>query len=93
MFIMTSYGTLINLDNVQSITFDRAYTQKNRQGRIMESWEKGDGYEVVALTDENRHVIREVKDIPEALRIIDQLARDITTIGNEKIIIVPDDVS
>ena len=90
MQIMTHTGSLINLDKVQAITFREAYTEEYKQGiGTVQTWSKDAGYEVVAETERASYVIQVAADIPDALRILDEIARDIRNIGGEIIIMAP----
>ena len=91
MYLITNSGMLINLDNIQAITFQKAYSEEYKHGiGIVKSWEKDDGYEVIAETDNKKYVIQEASDIPDVIRIMDVIERDIRNIGGEIIIRTPE---
>ena len=90
MFIMTDSGALINLNNVQAITFRKAYAEENKAGvgKVL-TWKKEYGYEVIAETDHKEYVIQTATDIPDVIRIVDELARGIQNVGGAPVIISP----
>ena len=91
MFLITNSGMLINLDNIQAITFQKAYTEEYKRGiGTVKSWEKDNGYEVIAETDNKKYVIQEASEITDVIRIMGEIERDIRNIGGEIIIRTPE---
>ena len=91
MFLVSNIGEVINLNNIQAITYRKAYSKEYKQGiGTVKRWEKADGYEVIAETDSKQYVIQDAYSTPDAIRIMDEIARDIRNYGGEIVISAPE---